>query len=108
MFFERLFRYSKTVPVIPFSCRRLYEHRWISLWNRYVSPHTFVRLLDLGSRNGLKEAAVFAPLRYLKNASAVGVEPDEEEAERLSNLVNTRKSSPKALPDTQARLFFTS
>ena len=83
MFFERLFRYSKTVPVIRFSCRRLYEHRWISLWNRYVSPHTFVRLLDLGARNGLKEAAVFAPLRYLKNASAVGVEPDEEEAERL-------------------------
>jgi len=79
----------------------LYEHRWISLWNRYVSPHTFVRLLDLGARNGLKGA----PLRYLNNASAVGVEPDEEEAERLINLVNTRKSSPKALPDTRARLF---
>ena len=39
--------------------------------------------MDLGARNGLKEAAVFAPLRYLNNASAVGVEPDEEEAERL-------------------------
>ena len=83
MFFERLFRYSKNVPVIRFFCRRLYEHRWISLWNRYVSPRVSVRLLDLGARNGLKEAAVFAPLRHLKNASAVGVEPDKEEAERL-------------------------
>lgn len=56
--------------------------RWISLWNRYTLKVS-VRLLDLGARSGLKEAAVFAPLRYLKNASAVGVEPEKEEAERL-------------------------
>lgn len=61
----------------------MYEHWWTFVWNRYASPCVSVRLLDLGARGGLKKAAVFAPLRYLNNASAVGVEPDEEEAERL-------------------------
>ena len=83
MFHERLFRYSRSVPILCFFCRRLYEHWWTSVWNRYTSPCVSVRLLDLGARGGLKKAAVFAPLRYLNNASAVGVEPDEEEAERL-------------------------
>ena len=83
MFYEKLFCYSRSVSIVRSFCRRLYEHWWTSVWNRYASPCVSVRLLDLGARNGLKEAAVFAPLRYLKNASAVGVEPDEEEAERL-------------------------
>ena len=83
MFFERLFRWLETVPIIRFSCRRLYENRWISLWNPCASPCAPVRLLDLGARGGLEIAGVFAPLRYLKNVSAVGVEPDGEEAERL-------------------------
>lgn len=66
MLYEGLFRYSRSVPIVRSFCRRLYERWWTFVWNRYASPYVSVRLLDAGARGGLKEAAVFTPLRYLK------------------------------------------
>ena len=78
---ERLWRNLVKRPSL---FRVLWERWWTALWNSYVSDVT-VRFLDLGARGGLREAGPCAPLRYLKNVYAVGVEPDKEEAERLEH-----------------------